>query len=165
MEDTKECKHPTCGIVCRREKKVKKVYQIKKTSLKAKKQMTVKRPVTSEMPMPELLKLAQMVFNKWIRERDKDKPCISSGKRSDQAGHYLPVGSYSGVRFDETNVNGQSIEDNCFNHGAYNRYHAGMIDRYGYDKVYELEKWGYESRFKKWSRSELEMIINKYKKK
>lgn len=33
---SRECSHPTCGETCRREKKVKKTYQIKRTAVKSK---------------------------------------------------------------------------------------------------------------------------------
>lgn len=104
-----------------------------------------------------------MVFNKWIRERDKNKPCISSGSKPEQAGHFYPAGSYSGVRFDEVNVNGQSKEDNCYKAGNEEAYRVGLIGRYGIETVKELEEKAKATRLYKWSREELEEIITKYK--
>lgn len=104
-----------------------------------------------------------MVFNKWIRERDADKCCISSGGKVEQAGHYYPAGSYSGVRFDEVNVNGQSIEDNCFKSGNEKDYRVGLIERYGQAEVDALDERAKTTRLKRWTREELEAIINNYK--
>ena len=113
--------------------------------------------------MSELLAYAQIVFNKWVRVRDEDKPCISSGGRVEQAGHYKPAGSFSGVRFDEINVNGQTVEDNCHKGGNENQYREGLVARYGEAAVIELEERAYKTKFKKWTREELEAIIEKYK--
>jgi hypothetical protein len=139
---------------------VKKVHQLKKCPLKKK---TVSQKVRPEMPIPELLQLAQMVFNKWIRERDKTLPCISGGGKSEEAGHYYSVKQFSGVRFDEINVNGQSIADNRHEHGNAAGYAKGLIDRYGIDAYEELRRRANLTRLKKWSREELEQIIKKYK--
>ncbi|UAY56237.1 recombination protein NinG [Arachidicoccus terrestris] len=152
-----ECKHPTCGEFCRRPKKEKKVYQLKRSPIKKKK------PKSKPEDLPEMLDLAQIIFNKWIRNRDKDKPCISGGGITEDAGHYFPQGKYSGVRFDEMNVNGQSRYDNRFKEGNLPGYLAGLIERYGRDAVEDLEARAKATKFYKWSRDELQAIINKYK--
>ena len=51
---------------------------------------------------------AKKVFQKWIRLRDKDKPCISCGTISSSVwdgGHFKKAELYSGVIFHEHNVN------------------------------------------------------------
>ena len=51
--------------------------------------------------LPKLKKECQVVFNAFIRERDKDLPCISCGRKLGlQAGHYYPTQGYDGLRFD-----------------------------------------------------------------
>ena len=53
------------------------------------------------------------LFHKFIRERDKDKPCISCGQYTTlQAGHFYSGGHYSALRFDEDNVHGQCLRCN-----------------------------------------------------
>ena len=111
--------------------------------------------------LPKLLAKAQIVFNKWIRERDKDKGCISCGGPVENAGHYLSQGHNSAFRFNEVNVNGQCIRCNKFLHGNLIPYRQGLIKRYGEGKVLMLESG---NKFKKWSRCELEAIIENYKK-
>jgi hypothetical protein len=50
-------------------------------------------------------------FNRYILLRDKDKPCVSCGNTNPSikydAGHYIPAGSCSALRFDERNVHKQ----------------------------------------------------------
>lgn len=161
----RECKHPTCGALCRREKKVKKVYFLKCSQIKNKKKV-VKRTVNRKagvLPYSELLKLAQMVFNKWIRARDEGRACITGIGLSEQAGHYFPAGSFSGVRFNELNVNGQSVESNCFNGGDFEAYGTGLVARYGLAAVMQLRENAYKTKLYKWSREELQCVIEKYK--
>lgn len=62
-------------------------------------------------------KEAQREFNKFIRERDKDEPCICCGKDAPgedwkpggrwDAGHFLSVGSHPELRFEELNCHKQ----------------------------------------------------------
>ena len=114
-----------------------------------------------------LLKIAQDTFNKFIRLRDKDEPCISCGYISDgknsrqwHAGHYRPAGQNSALRFDELNTHKQcSI---CNNHKSGNLvpYRENLIKKIGLDKVEELEN---QKTLKKWAIEELQDIIDTYK--
>ncbi len=64
--------------------------------------------------------LAQVVFNKYIRLRDKDKPCVSCDKplgSKYDAGHYFSSGGHKAVTFDENNVHGQCVTCNQHKHG------------------------------------------------
>lgn len=113
--------------------------------------------------IPSLLKLAQKVFNCWIRNRDKKFGCISCGKEVTEAGHYYSQGHYSSLRFNEINTNGQCTRCNCFLSGNLIKYRQGLVKRYGEQKVLELERSVAIRTVKKWSRFELEMIIKMYK--
>jgi len=112
--------------------------------------------------LPKLKKKAQDIFNKWIRMRDYDQRCISCNGPVEQAGHYFSSGHFSALTFNEMNVNGQDIRCNMFLNGNLIFYRQGLIRKYGEDKVNELEKLA-EVRTYKWSRTELEEIINKYR--
>jgi hypothetical protein len=50
-----------------------------------------------------------------------------------------------------------------FLHGNLIRYRQGLVERYGEQKVLELEDSANRNRLKKWTREELEEIINQYK--
>src|SRR5688572_29929809 len=108
--------------------------------------------------LPKLLKKAQIVFNRFIRERDKDKGCISCGSQVTEAGHYYSQGHHSALRFNEVNTNGQCTRCNCFLHGNLIHYRNGLISRYNQNTV-DLLDWASKKRVTKWSRFELEEII------
>jgi hypothetical protein len=65
---------------------------------KAKKWAKTKSKMKAElMTLQDYIKLAQIVFNKWIRERDNGQPCISCGKEIKgvkHASHYLSSGGH-----------------------------------------------------------------------
>ena len=110
---------------------------------------------------------AQKVFNAYIRKRDSEDgyfTCISCGqtKTTDlmDAGHYVPVKGSSALRFDEYNVNGECKACNGFDQFHLIGYRRNLIDKVGERKVMELEMQ--HRLIKKWSRTELSEIIEKY---
>lgn len=115
-----------------------------------------------ETTLPKLLAKTQLIFNRFIRERDKDKGCISCGGEVQHAGHYFSQGHHSALRFNEVNTNGQCLRCNNFLHGNLINYRHGLIKRYGAQKVDLLENSGVR-KAKKWSRVELIAIIEFYK--
>lgn len=107
---------------------------------------------------------AQVVFNRWIRNRDKDKPCISCGnplKAKFDAGHYLSAGGNSALRFNEDNCHGQCVH--CNQHLSANliNYRIGLIERIGQGNVTFLES--NSKMTKRWTVEELQVIKQKYK--
>ena len=73
----------------------------------------------------EVLKALQIVFNTYIRLRDKDKNCISCDKKlvgKYDAGHFFSVGAYPNLRFNENNVHGQCVHCNRDKHGNQKEY-------------------------------------------
>lgn len=112
--------------------------------------------------IPSLTKKAQVVFNSWIRKRDKDFGCISCGAPITEAGHYLSRGHYSALRFNEVNTNGQCTRCNCFLSGNLIHYRQGLVKRYGEKTVLRLENSVAVRAVKKWTRLELELIIKMY---
>ncbi len=113
--------------------------------------------------LPKLLKKAQTVFNSWIRQRDLNSGCISCGAKVEQAGHYFSQGHYSALRFSEVNTNGQCVRCNMFLSGNLIKYRQGLIKRYGAERVELLEVSAELRRATKYTRTELEFIIEKYK--
>lgn len=111
--------------------------------------------------MKQLLKKAQAVFNKWIRERDRERGCISCQTgRPQNAGHYYHAHLYSAIRFNEINVQGQCIHCNLSKAGAAERFREGLIRRYGEQKILLLDSAARAK--KKWTKTELEQIIKTY---
>ena len=117
----------------------------------------------------KLLKKLQVVFNAYIRERDKDKPCISCGNYFEKkdAGHYFATSGYSGLRFDEDNVHGECAGCNRFNDSHLIGYGLTLPFRIGeYDyKALLLKADEYKRDGIKWNRNELEEKIEYYKQK
>ena len=112
--------------------------------------------------LPKLLAKAQTVFNRFIRERDQDKGCISCGAKITQAGHYYSQGHHSALRFNEVNTNGQCVRCNMYLSGNLIKYRAGLIQRYSQKELDILDSIGIRNSLKKWGRYELEEIIKKY---
>lgn len=89
------------------------------------------------------LKKAQDEFNKFIRLRDRDLPCISCGRFHQgkwDAGHYRTVGSSPELRFNEDNCHKQCVPCNQHRHGNAIEYRIGLIERIGLDRVEFLER-------------------------
>lgn len=126
---------------------------------------------------PMLIKEAQEAFNKFIRLRDRDKPCVSCRDTSPtqacggqwDAGHYLSVGSHPELRFNEDNCHKQCKACNG-GAGKYQRkkravddaYRAELIKRIGLGRVEALENRKYEPG--KWPADELRSIRDRYRK-
>lgn len=106
------------------------------------------------------------VFQQYIRERDKDKPCISCGTIKSQywdAGHYLKAELYTGLIFNEDNVHKQCRKCNSFLGGNEIEYRIGLVERIGEDRVKQLEESRHTLRVYKWSDEELDWIKTKSK--
>ena len=87
----------------------------------------------------QLKAIATKHFNKFIRNRDKDKPCISCGKYTTlQAGHFYSAGKHSSVRFNEDNVHGQCLSCNYFKSGDLLNYRTNLIQKIGVDRFEKL---------------------------
>jgi len=106
---------------------------------------------------------ATKVFNKWIRERDKDKPCVSCGGKVEQAGHFYSGGHYSHLKFDEDNVHGQCIRCNYYLSGNLNKYRIELEKRIGADRLQLLDAKANHKGLNKNDRFKFIEIIEKYK--
>lgn len=94
----------------------------------------------------EHLKDLQIVFNRFIRLRDKTKGCISCGRSLGvkyDAGHFYSVGRAPELRFDEDNVHAQCVHCNRHLHGNLIEYREGLIERIGMERFEALRgKYG-----------------------
>lgn len=105
-------------------------------------------------PRGKWLKEAQAVFNRFIRLRDANKPCISCDRVSVEmtvggawdCGHFLSVGSHPELRFDENNAakqcktcNGGAGKYAKKNHTVSQSYRVNLIERIGLEAVEQLE--------------------------
>lgn len=117
----------------------------------------------------DFLKEAQVAFNAFIRERDKDMPCICCGRTSEKqyltgtnwdCGHYRSTGSAPHLRFNEDNAHRQLTI--CNRHGAGRAvdYRIGLIARIGLARVEALEANNGPA---KWTADELIAIRDTYR--
>jgi len=111
------------------------------------------------------LKEAQVVFNRYIRERDKGLNCISCAKppKKQNCGHFYSQGGHANVRFDEDNCHLQCEHCNTFLSGNLLNYREGLLKRIGEAKLNALSQRANETR--KYTNDELQEIIKTYKNK
>ena len=111
-----------------------------------------------------LLNEAQTVFNKYIRLRDKDLPCISCGNMANSwdAGHYRSVGAAPQCRFDEQNVHKQCVHCNQHKSGNAIEMRRGIVARLGADVVERIENTNDQI---KWTVEDAKAIKEQYKRK
>ena len=116
----------------------------------------------------KLIKKLQPIFNKYIRLRDKDKPCISCGKYVDfndtDGGHFYPTQGYSGLRFDEDNVFKECRYCNRYDEAHLIEYAENLKQRIGLEDYEALKQRArdYKANGIKWDRAELEEKIKYY---
>lgn len=109
------------------------------------------------------------ILHKYIKERDKGKPCISCGEPYNsrhQAGHYKKAELFSLLKYYIPNINGQCVRCNVFLDGNVEAYEISLRKRIGnkeVDKINELAAIENQSTPKKWDREELKEIQNKVK--
>ncbi len=144
---------PTCAIELNaKNKKLKdaKIDKVRKEVLKS---------------LSDLKQDAQTVFNAFIRERDKELPCISCGRSTGckiNAGHYLSVGSHPQLRYNEQNCWLQCEYCNTYKSGNQAAYRIELVKRIGLPFVEALES---DQAIKKWTREELKELKITYREK
>ena len=149
----KNCFNPNCVTDWINEINTKK-WQKKKAKLKL-----------DLMTVQDYVKIAQQVFNKYIRLRDAGNVCISCGKKplKENAGHFYNANNHWSVRFNELNVHLQCEHCNTFLSGNLIEYRTNLINKIGLEQLTLLEAEAKKTR--KFTIDELKEIINTYKKK
>ncbi|WP_109409564.1 recombination protein NinG [Proteus genomosp. 4] len=142
-------------ILAKRKKEQREKEVKAKDKLKARK-LAVK-------PLSYFTKQAQTAFNAFIRERDKDEPCISCGRFHEgqyHAGHYRTTGANPELRFDEDNVHKQCAP--CNNHlsGNIENYTPRLIEKIGQERFDRLMS---SHELPKWKREDYERIRDHYR--
>ena len=126
---------------------------------------TKTRMKTDLETVQDLVKAAQLVFNKYIRERDKAQLCISCGSQPKKvnAGHFWNANNHWNVRFDEDNVHVQCERCNSFLSGNLLEYRTNLLTKIGAERFNQLEARARITR--KFTKDELKELIKKYKEK
>ena len=113
-------------------------------------------------------KNARASFQIFIRMRDKNLPCISCGTKEAKqwdGGHYLKAELYTGLIFNEINCNKQCSYCNDYLSGNLIKYRQGLLEKYGVEKIRNLENKADESRVYKFTKFELLNIRKHYQQK
>lgn len=116
----------------RNEKKQKKDWQEHKKAIKEKLKT-----------LTDYKNEARAAFQKFIRLRDKDLPCISCGRFANRydGGHYFDANQYTGLIFNEDNCHKQcSANCNKHMHGNKVNYRIGLVKKIGEPRVKWLEE-------------------------
>lgn len=150
-----------CGITCAQahaQKQQAKEWRVQKAQYRKQNQTK-----------PELTKIAQREFNKFIRLRDHDKPCISCGQLNPggdesggkwDCGHYRSVGSAPELRFEELNAHRQCKRCNSYLGGNVVEYRMGLIERIGPDALAWIEG---NHELPRYTHAELRDIAERYR--
>lgn len=131
-----------------------KTKQWKKTQKKMKAELET---------IQDVVKAAQIVFNKYIRERDKNELCISCKQipKKVNAGHFWNANNHWNVRFDEDNVHVQCERCNSYLSGNLIEYRQNLLTKIGAERFSQLEAKARVTR--KFTKDELKEIIKEYK--
>ena len=149
----KNCFNPNCVTEWINEVKQKN-WQKKKAKLKL-----------DLMTVQDYIKLAQQVFNKYIRLRDSGNLCISCQRKplKENAGHFYNANNHWSVRFDERNVHLQCEHCNTFLSGNLIYYRENLLKKIGIEEFENLSAEAMKTQ--KFTIEELKEIIATYKKK
>ena len=121
--------------------------QIKKLVIKIQKPRKELEKAEQKKKQKSALKRAKeatrISVHKFIRIRDKGKPCISCGTswhEDFQAGHYFKAELYETLKYDLDNIHGQCPKCNIYDHGNVNGYTQRLPQRIGKDNFDKLVK-------------------------
>jgi len=145
-----------CGFGCAIEKSL--ADRLKKE----KKQLREDKVRFKDKDRRTWLRIAQAAFNKWIRGRDRELPCISCNRFHEgqiHAGHYLPTSTRPSLRFHPDNVWAQCQPCNTHLHGNIVPYRQELLRRIGAERLEFLEGI---HQTKYWTIIELKEIKDKY---
>lgn len=166
MKKCKNCKQPFTPIRSTLEKYCTKseCMQVFINDVKTKDWNKRKAEKKAElMTVQNYVKIAQQVFNKYIRLRDEGKNCISCMKppKKINAGHYFNANNHWSVRFNEDNVHVQCEYCNSYLSGNLILYTPNLIERIGMNRYNLLHEEARKTR--KFTIEELKEIIETYK--
>lgn len=116
-------------------------------------------------PRSYWIKQAQQAVNTFIRERDRDLPCISCGTFTSaqwDAGHYRTTAAAPQLRFDERNIHRQCVVCNQHKSGNLVPYRVELIERIGIAQVEAIES---DHKRHRWTTEECQAIKANYQQK
>ena len=131
---------------------------------------TFKKDRKERNSLTSVLESVKNACHKYIRLRDKNKPCISCNApyhTEHQAGHFYKAELFSTIKFNELNINGQCVRCNIKRAGNESEYRIQLPKRIGlkgFEEVNRLAELDHRIKHK-WDRQDLIKIKNYYQKK
>lgn len=140
--------HAWCGASCQ-ELVVKSALEKVRANNAKKERKELKARKEKLKGKSDYKKEAQAVFNKFIRLRDSQQPCISCGSNPNDsdlitgsrwdAGHYRSRGANPELAFNEDNCHKQCVKCNRQLSGNVVNYRIRLIERIGVERVDIIE--------------------------
>ena len=140
------------GVFCNIDSAVKYSYANKSKGADIQRKEQKKKDTARKKELKsagDYIKEAQAAVNKYIRLRDRNKPCVSCGSNPNDnnlmtgsrfdAGHYRSRGSAGHLKFNLLNIHKQCVKCNRFNSGNAVDYRIELIKRIGLINVEKLE--------------------------
>ena len=147
--------------------------KVLKIGLKSKSKKDGRETDYSKLSLPELHKIAERHFNKFIRNRDELPgktfycPTCKTTKRiisrQYQACHCFPAGKFSSLKYNENNVFGGCLHCNYYQHGTNYVYNDWVREKIGEVEYEKLKMLSHSPA--KLSRFDVIQIIETYKEK
>lgn len=148
------------GLMLREKEKLKREQQRKKEAQQERRSLKIRKAALK--PLKHWEDVTQRVVNDYIRERDKDEPCISCGTWETvqwEAGHFRSRGSASHLRYHEENIHKQCHHCNVHLSGNQQQYRINLIRKIGTQRVEALENNNTPCRY---TTEELKSIRTRY---
>ncbi|XUV83536.1 recombination protein NinG [Enterobacter sp. TMH.L2] len=160
---------PDCGTVVAMERRSRERDNAEKAADKKRRREEQKDKLKVRKlalkPRSYWIKQAQQAVNTFIRERDRDLPCISCGTFTSaqwDAGHYRTTAAAPQLRFDERNIHRQCVVCNQHKSGNLVPYRVELIERIGIERVEAIES---DHKRHRWTTEECQTIKAKYQQK
>ena len=160
----KPCCSIDCEIALLKQKQDKK-KRSDKTKIENNKKLYPSIAKQSKTSYTGRLNYARKIFQAWIRDRDKNEPCISCGTYNAKyydGGHYFKAEIFPNLIFNLENVNKQCRKCNRYLNGNEAAYTIGLIKKIGIERFQKLQNDASKAAFK-YSDEELKSIRDKYK--
>lgn len=128
---------PKCGLALAAIQRKRKEAQLAREDRKNTRERRERIKTRSDY-----LREAQVAFNAWIRERDRDLPCVSCGRHHQgqyHCGHYRTVAGSPALRYEPLNCAKQCAPCNNHKSGDIVNYRIELVRRIGREAVEWLE--------------------------
>ncbi|NIG74969.1 recombination protein NinG [Klebsiella sp. Ap-873] len=149
---------PSCAYQYQKRQKEK---QQKEAEAQSRREWRERKAATK--PLRHWEDMTQRVVNDYIRERDRELPCISCGTWVTvqwEAGHYRSRGKASHLRYNEDNIHKQCHHCNTALSANQQQYRIFLIEKIGVQRVEAIENNNIPHRY---TREELEALRKRFR--